>query len=215
MDENTTTDAPLDPAGMLALVRQQQRDIGLQLGGAVPYILLAWGVSWTLGFLSLWSVDGLPTGLPLGAAVPVFVVLFVAAGGVSAFLGIRSGRGIRSSPDSAFTGTVYGVTWSIGFLGLTAIGIALIQWGLGDLANLYFASVYVFFCGIMYIIAAAIWHAIPALVAGCWLVLVAATAPFFGYPGNYLVLAIAGGGAFLVMAVALLFFRAADHRAHV
>jgi len=184
---------------MLALVRQQQRDIGLQLGGAVPYILLAWGVSWTLGFLSLWSVDGLPTGLPLGAAVPVFVVLFVAAGGVSAFLGIRSGRGIRSSPDSAFTGTVYGVTWSIGFLGLTAIGIALIQWGLGDLANLYFASVYVFFCGIMYIIAAAIWHAIP----------------FFGYPGNYLVLASAGGGAFLVMALALLFFRAADRRAHV
>ena len=215
MDENATTDAPLDPAGMLALVREQQRDIGLQLGGAVPFILLAWGVSWTIGFLSLWSVDGLANGLPLGAAIAVFVVLFVVAGAVSAFLGIRSGRGIRSSPDSAFTGTVYGVTWSIGFVGLTAIGVALIRWGLGDLASLYFASVYVFFCGIMYIVAAAIWHAIPALVAGCWLVLVAALAPFFGYPGNYLLLAVAGGGAFLVMSAAMFVARAVARRAHV
>jgi hypothetical protein len=49
----------------------------------------------------------------------------------------------------------------------------------------------------MYILAGGIWRAIPAIVMGGWIVLVALVAPFFGYPAHYLVFAIAGGGVFL------------------
>ena len=50
-------------------------------------------------------------------------------------------------------------------------------------------------------ISGAIWHAIPALVSGVWLVVVAVVAPFFHYPHHYLFLALAGGGAFIVLAI--------------
>ncbi|WP_411698878.1 hypothetical protein [Conyzicola sp.] len=196
------SDAPLDPAAMYALLQNQQRSVETQMGAFVPYITLAWGLTWLIGFGSLWLIDGLQPAfsLPLGVAVPIFIATVVVSGGFSAWLGIRSGRGMRGNSASAFTGTVYGVTWSIGATALAVFGGALRYQGMSaELANFYYPSAYVLFAGIMYIIAGAIWHAVPSVVAGCWLVLIAVIAPFFGYPGHYLFLALAGGIAFLAL----------------
>jgi hypothetical protein len=69
------------------------------------------------------------------------------------------------------------------------------------LATIYFPSAFVLMTGVLFMVSGAIWHAIPALVAGVWLVLVAVVAPFFSYPNHYLFLSIAGGGAFLLLAI--------------
>jgi len=197
------TDAPLDPAAMYALLQNQQRSVETQMGAFVPYITLAWGLTWLLGFGALWLIDGLQPAfsLPLGVAIPIFIGTILVSGWFSAWLGIRSGRGMRGNAASAFTGTVYGITWSIGATALAVFGAALRYQGMSaELANFYYPSAYVLFAGIMYIVAAAIWHAVPSLIAGCWLVIIAVAAPFFGYPGHYLFLALAGGLSFLALA---------------
>ena len=50
----------------------------------------------------------------------------------------------------------------------------------------------------MYVFAGAIWRDAAMVALGVWIVAVSVAAPFFGYPAHYLVLAIAGGGGFLV-----------------
>jgi hypothetical protein len=198
--EHTDDDAPLDPAAMLALLQGQQEDVQRSLARYVPWILFAWAVAWGAGFGMLWLIDGARPGfaVPLEVAVPVFAALLVLAGVVSGVLGARSARGIRSSKAAVFTGTVYGVTWSVGFVALFVLGSALAYNGMSrELLNIYYPAISLIFVGVMYIIAGAIWHAVPALWMGGAIVLIAATGPFFGYPTHYLFYAIAGGAVFL------------------
>jgi len=200
----TDADAPLDPAAMYALLQNQQRSMESQINGFVPYITLAWGLTWLVGFGALWLIDGARPvfALPIGIAIGVFVGCIVITGGLSAWLGIRSGRGLRSNTAAAMTGAFYGVTWSVGATGIGVLGGALRAQGMtADLANFYYPSAYVMFAGIMYMISGAIWHAVPSFVAGIWLVVIAAAAPFVGYPNHYLFLALAGGLAFIGLAV--------------
>jgi hypothetical protein len=197
-------DAPLDPAAMYALLQNQQRSVETQINGFVPYITLGWGLTWLVGFGALWLIDGARPAfaLPLGLAIGIFVVCILATGGLSAWLGIRSGRGMRSNSAAAMTGAFYGVTWSVGATGIGVLGGALVDAGMTrELANFYYPTAYVMFAGIMYMISGAIWHAVPSFVAGIWLVVIAATAPFFGYPHHYLFLALAGGLAFIGLSV--------------
>jgi hypothetical protein len=198
------TDTALDPAAMYALLQNQQRSVETQINGFVPYITLGWGLTWLVGFGALWLIDGARPAfsLPIGVAIGIFVFCVLATGGLSAWLGIRSGRGLRSNSAAAMTGAFYGVTWSVGATGIGVLGGALVEAGMTpELANFYYPTAYVMFAGIMYMISGAIWHAVPSFVAGIWLVAIAATAPFFGYPHHYLFLALAGGLAFIGLSV--------------
>jgi fatty acid desaturase len=200
-------DSPLDPAAMLALLEGQQQDVQRKLARYVPAILLAWGVAWVVGFSALWAIEGAKPvfALPLPIAVGVFIALMVIAVVVSAVAGTRSQRGIRNSPAARFTGTVYGITGSAGFFAIFVFAAALDVNGMDQhLMNIYYPSATGLFIGLMYIIAGAIWHAIPSIWMGAWIGIVALVAPFFGYPTNYLVFAIAGGGVFLIGALFML-----------
>lgn len=197
-------DSALEPAQMLALLQDQRRTVERRLAASVPYILLAWGVAWLAGFGALWLIDGAEPGfaLPLGLAIGIFVALILVAVAVSTVLGIRSSRGVRSTPAAAFTGAAYGMTWTFAFLAIAVFGSGLTANGMsGDLANVFYPAAYAFLVGVLYMVAGAIWRTVPSLVAGAWIVVIAVAAPFFGYPTHYLVFALAGGGAFLVQAV--------------
>jgi hypothetical protein len=201
-------EAPLEPAAMLQLVRQQQDEVARRLARQIPWILLAWGIAWTVGFGMLWLIDGAKPSfsVPWPIAATVFAALTVAAIVVSAVVGSLAGRGIRSGPGSAFTGTVFGVTGAVGFLAISVFAYGLIHNGMpDDLQNIYFPVASTLFVGFMYLMAAAIWRQVSVLVLGAWIILIALAAPFFGYPGHYLVFAIAGGGAFLLSAATLAF----------
>jgi hypothetical protein len=199
-------ESPLDPAAMLELLEQQQLAMNRRMARLVPAILAAWGIAWGVGFTLLWLVDGARPAfaVPLPVAVVAFTVLMVAALATSGVLGAMTGRGIRSTPDAAFTGAAYGITWTVGFIAIFVFGLALGQQGMSDeLANIFYPTATAMFVGIMYLVAGAIWHARPALAMGAWIVVVSVVAPFFGYPAHYLFFAIAGGGVFIVGAIAV------------
>lgn len=191
------------PEEMLALVRDQQRSIEGQKGAFVPLILLSWGIAWLLGFGALWLIDGYAGfSLPIVVAAPIFIVLLAGAGVLSTVFGIRSSRGLRSGKDAAFVGMVYGQSWWVGSLAIFALGQALVRSGMNeDILRIFYPSAYIFFAGLMYVMAAAIWRAVPMLILGGWSILVSVLAPFLGYPDQYLVYALAGGGGFLFVSI--------------
>ncbi|MDQ7879978.1 hypothetical protein Q9R08_18460 [Microbacterium sp. QXD-8] len=197
-------DAPRDAAAMLDLVRSQQDRVTRRLAAEVPLILLAWGIAWFVGFGLLWLIDGAKpaAGVPLPVAVTVFIVLMAGALVATAILGIRSGRGIRASAGAAFTGAVYGWSWTIAFIAMFVFGTALVRNGMPpELANIYYPTASTLLVGLLYFVGGGIWHAKPLLWLGGWIMVVALVASFFGYPTHYLVFSIAGGGVFLVGAL--------------
>lgn len=198
-------ESPLDPGQMLALLDKQRRSMEGQMAGFVPHIVLAWGLAWLIGFGALWLIDGLRPGfsLPLVVAVPLFIVLVAGAIAASAVLGIRSGRGIRGSAQEAFQGIVYGLTWMAGGFAIVGLAQGLLANGMPkDLVNIFYPVAFVLFTGIMYLLSAAMWRAIPMIYLGVWTIIVGIVAPFFGYPNHYLVLSLAGGLGLLILAVA-------------
>lgn len=208
----TEDDAVLDPAAMLALARDQQRSVNGRMGAFVPFILLAWGVAWSGGFIALWLAEG-PAALPMAVAAPIFVALLVGAGAVSIVLGARSSRGVRTGKDAAFVGAVYGQAWWIGSVAIFVIGQAMVANGMdAELLGILYPSAYVFFAGLMYLVGAALWRAVPMIVLGVWTILVSAVAPFAGAPVHYLVFAIAGGGGFLIGAAWTLWWSVSARR---
>jgi hypothetical protein len=199
MTENNGDEA-LDPASMLALAQKQQKSLSSQRGSFVPIIMAAYGVALLVGFIVLWSIVRL--GTPSGIGVGVFIGLIAAASVLSAVLGIRGSRGIRSNSASAFTGTAYGISWSLAMAGLGVLGGGLIVQGMdGHLLLLFYSSLYAFLIGFQFFVAGAIWRAVPSLVVGGWLVLIAAVSPYLGFPNSYLLLGIGGGGAFIVLSI--------------
>ena len=215
MNENTVDDdtaldeAPLDAAAMLAIVKEQQTDVSRAMARQIPWILLAWGVAWVVGYGALWLIDGARPlfSLPLPIAVSVFVALLVGAMVVSSIIGARAGRGIRSTASAAFTGTVYGITGGVGFFAMWVFASALVANGMDrDLLTIFYPTAMGIVIGLMYLIAGAIWHGVPTVVMGALLLVVALVAPFFGYPNHYLVFATAGGGVFLGGALSLALF---------
>lgn len=200
----STGDDPLPPEDMLALLNHQRRSIEGQMAAFVPVILLAWGIAWFVGFGALWLIDGARPvfSLPAPAAVATFVVLLAGAIAVSAVLGIRSGRGVRASRAETFQGVVYGLSWTIGSLAIFGFAQGLFFNGMdAALANIFFPVAFVLFAGVMYVLSAAMWHAVPMLILGIWIIVVGVAAPFFGYPAHYLVLSLGGGLAFLALGV--------------
>ena len=197
-------DAALSPEQMLGLLDDQRRSVEGQMGGFVPALVTAWGIAWLFGFGALWLIDGLKPAfsLPLPVAVTIFVVLLVVAAAISVLLGVRANRGIRGTSNQSFAGIVYGITWSLGSLAIFGFAQGLAANGMSrELANIFYPVAFVLFAGIMYVVAGAIWRAVPMIVLGVWTVIIGIAAPFFGYPNHYLVLAVGGGVAYLVLGI--------------
>ena len=196
VDPPDEDDSALDPAEMLALLENQQRSVANQFGSFVTLIIAAWGVVWLIGFGALWAIDGLKPAFslptPLGASILATLIAIAIA--ISIIASVRSNRGVRPSKAAAFTGAVYGSAWSISMTGLWVLGVAMIANGLPpEFAGYYFSAGYVLMTGVLFIVSAAIWQAVPALIAGVWLVIVAAFSPFFGIPGKLSVPLARGG----------------------
>ena len=208
MTDTTRTDdnAPLAPEQMLAIMERERMTIARRMAKQIPWILLAWGVAWLLGYGMLWLIDGAKPlfSVPLVPAVITFIVLLLGAVAVSIVIGSRAGRGIRTSPAAAFTGTVYGITCSVAFIAIYVFAAGLAANGMGvELQTIFFPTGMALIVGLMYLVAGAIWHAVPSIVMGALMVVVALVAPFFGYPNHYSFLSIAGGAVFIVGAIAV------------
>lgn len=199
-----TGDDALSPAQMLALLNNQRRSVERQMASFVPALVTMWGFIWLFGFGALWMIDGLQPSfaLPLPVAVVIFAGLIAFGAVASTVLAIRSGRGVRGDSKGAFVGIIYGLTWTLGSLAIFGFAQGLVANGMDRaLANIFYPVAFVLFAGIMYVVAGAIWHEISMVVLGVWTVLVGVAAPFFGYPTHYLVLAVGGGAAYLLLGI--------------
>jgi len=199
-------DEPLSgPDEALALIHEQQRTVTELLYGSVPWIYTMWGIAWGVGFLALWSGydDGNPWfRLPLGLAAAIFGGLMTGALITSFVAGAGIGRGVRGA--SAFSGTIYGISWAVGLPSVFLIGIALAGAGAdGALLSLYFPAASGTVIGLIYFMGAALWRSIDQLVLGAVIIVVGTVAPFFGAPTNNLVMAVLGGGSFLIAAIVM------------
>lgn len=194
---------PLDPAGMLDVLERQQRAVDHAWMRPVAGLYSIWGAAWLGGFLLLWSASGAvaeQVRVPAVAAGIGFAALVVAAVVGSAVLGARMGRGVRG--PSQFQGAVYGLSWPLTGAAFGAVGYGLLANGMPrDLFSLYYPAAFALMAGTLYIAGAALWSDRSQLVLGIAILVVGSSAPFFGTPTNYLVMALGGGGAFLIAAL--------------
>lgn len=189
-------DQPLDPAEMLELLERQKLAVGLSYVRPVAVLYLIWGVAWLVGFLILW-LGWVADWMPMPVAGGVFGILIVASIVTSGIVGTRIGRGVQGS--SEYQGVVYGMSWPITGAAFAAVGVGLISQGMStELASLYFPSAYALMVGILYLVGAALWNARSQLGLGLALIVIGSIAPFLGAPHNNLLMAIGGGGAFLI-----------------
>ena len=206
----------LDVAETLRLIREQQ-DRARRATEPDPRLLfLAWGVAWLVGYLCLWAsavrvVDGTATvrlttraGQVVGAqpepwAFWVFFSLIAAAVAFTIVHSVTRTAGTRGV--SARTGAMYGWAWMLGFVCYGFVLGGLARAGASEdvmsLASNAFACVVV---GLLYLGGAAAFGDRGLYALGVWILLTAAVATFAGLPYTYLVMALAGGGGFLVMA---------------
>ncbi|WP_243233569.1 hypothetical protein [Microbacterium sp. CIAB417] len=186
------------PAVMLQVIEHEKRALARQQARGVPWILLAWGLALLIGFGALWLVER--AAVPAPVSLIVCGVAMAGALTVSSIFGARMGRGLRHRGPIEWVGPVFGLTWPVGLLGMFLVGLGLVRNGMDPALLWVFLPVAgVLFVGVMYMIAGGIWPNWPTIAMGAWLVLVAVVAPFTG--ASLLVLAVAGGGGFLLAAV--------------
>ncbi len=206
----------MDPAESLRLIRDQQERARSATEPDPRLLFLAWGVAWLVGYLCLWTsalrtaedpdAERLTTGAgrvvgaqPEPWAFWVFFGLIAAAVGFTIVHSVSRTAGTRGV--SARTGAMYGWSWMLGFASYGVVLGGLARAGASEevmaLASNAFACLVV---GLLYLGGAAAFGSRGLFVLGLWILLVAAVATYSGLPLTYLVMALLGGGGFLVMA---------------
>lgn len=190
------------PGEALDLIAAQRARAARALFGAPVTLLLAWGVTWFVGF----GLDYFATGT--GHHVPGWV-----AGGVAGVLGagatavsitrlVHQGKGVRG--PSPATAARYGWAWLVGIGAVAAFDAGLAHQGLpAPIATILWPASFVAVAGLLYLAGGIVFADTVMFGLGTWTLAVAAGATFAGVPGSFAVLSLAGGGGLLVAAAVL------------
>jgi hypothetical protein len=192
-----------DPRTMHALMEDQRR-VAVDAQTSFVWIMeVVWGVAWILGYIALWLIDGSDVvRLPLPVAVGIFAGLIGVGVVVSIVLGIRGSAGLETTGEARWQGRVYGISWSVAMTSVYVLGIGLaFNDAPSRVLSIFYTSGFSFVAGMMLLSTAALFRSRTSLLLGSILVFAALAAPFAGYPGNYLVMAVVGGGAYLVTGI--------------
>ncbi|MCK9793877.1 hypothetical protein M1843_08985 [Isoptericola sp. 4D.3] len=190
--------AGLPAADSLRLIREQQDRARSALEPDARALYGAWGVAWLVGYLVLWT-SGRGQEQPEAWAYWVFGGALAAAVVFTMVHTMRRTAGTRGV--SARTGAMYGWAWMLGFLTLGVLLGGLARAGAGtEVMGLASNGGACLVVGLLYLAGAAAFGDRNLFVLGAWILLVAGAATLVGLPGTYLVMALAGGGGFLVMA---------------
>lgn len=188
----------LDAAESLRIVREQQDRARTALEPDGRLLCLLWGVAWLVGYLVLWSSARGSGGIPSGLAFTVFGVLLATAVVVTIVHSARRTVGTRGSSRRA--GTLWGSTWFIAFAAYPFVIGGLGRAGASDdVIGLVANALACMIVGIMYLTGAACFADTSLYVLGAWIVLTGGIATVVGMPTTYLVMALLGGGGFLVI----------------
>ncbi len=186
------------PAGLLQAIETERRRVRRQVTFDPGVINATWAVAWFVGFGTAYLAHGPDRVVPgwLGATVPA--VLILAAFALSIGYAARVGSGI--SGPSRTSAAMYGTSWSLGFVCLTVVNIALVRRGLApDTAILLWSASSLLLTGVLQLAGGALYRDRMLYATGVWTMVSAAGAVLVGVPGNFLVLSLAGGGGFAVL----------------
>ncbi|MFE7404525.1 hypothetical protein [Isoptericola sp. NPDC057559] len=190
--------APLAAADSLRLIREQQDRARAALEPDGRALYGAWGVAWLAGYLVLWA-SARAHGEPEPWAFWVFAGAIAAAVVFTMVHTISRTAGTRGV--SARTGAMYGWSWMLGFLTFSVFLGGLARAGAdGEVMALASNGGACLVVGLLYLGGATAFGDRSLFVLGAWILLVAGAATLVGLPGTYLVMALAGGGGFVVMA---------------
>lgn len=204
-DERTSAEAAPDPAeGLRIIAAQAARVRAREADSRIVFAL--WGAAWLVGYLPLYLTASGRLGTPdvvEGIDIPapwafvVFGCSILAAMAGTIVYTMRASAGIRGMSTS--TGVMFGWSWCIAF-----VGMGLVLGGLGragastEIMLLASNAMACLIVGILYLGCGAFTNDRPLYAIGVWVILVAAVAASVGIPETYLVMAVLGGGGFLV-----------------
>ena len=195
--ENGPAEHP-SAADALAAIDAAQERTARSLRPSPLGMFVPWGLGYLVGFGGVWlAIRGV---LPDAVVTPLLVLAAlvpVIATGVTI---TRSSRGL-TGPSRRAT-TLYGWTWVLGFAALCAINLRLTALGVpAPTVSLIWSGSALLLVGLLYLAGGALRNHVPQYVLGVWTLVTAVATVFVGYPANFAVLALAGGGGFVVLGV--------------
>ena len=188
-------DQVLSAGESMALIERQTEEAQRRLGFNPALILGLWGAAYLFGFGAIFLTypTAVPLRLPGAVAAVIIGVLFPAATVISIVTGVRSGRGLRGPSRAA--GAMYGWSWTLGFCALAAVNIGVTRLGLPDDAvTLLWSGSSLLLVGVLYLASGALFQDRFLYGLGVWMLVSGACSVYAGVPGNFAVVALAGGG---------------------
>jgi hypothetical protein len=191
-------DEPMSAEESLNLIAQQSRRNRRELGGGPARMLAAWAFAWLLGWGFTYFSTQSDGTVPVWVGGIVVPVLFLGAMVYTAFVSVRAGRGIRGPSRTA--GAMYGWGWLLGSAGLMVVDVRITAFQVltPDQVSLLWTGTWLLLTGVMYFAGGMLWQDKLMYGLGGWMIVSAALSVLVGYPENFLVLALGGGGGFLL-----------------
>ena len=193
---------PLSPHEALALVEDQRRRVNRSLQVNVALVHGALGVAWLAGFGIFYFASGTSGGgrtpeVPVWVAVVVIAVVNAVALMAGVGQTIRRSRGIEGRSWDAMR--MYLWAWPLAYAGVYAADAGLQYQGLPErLAPLLWPGSAAGVTGVMFLAGGLFFRDKIHYSLGAWLLITTAASMFAGVPGNFAVLALAGGAGFLI-----------------
>lgn len=184
-----------------AIVQDARARARRELVISTPVVYAAWGLVWLIGYGAMWlSVRGQhPYQAPSGVSIAAVFVLAAFAAAVVLAVAHRAAAGIGG--QSARHRRIILATWAIGYLVLLLVQAAIS----GHVSTRAFAFAGsagpLLLAGLVYILASVLGRDRLAFALGAWLVIVGASCAWLAPAAILATCALAGGGAFLLIAV--------------
>lgn len=198
-----TDEAPLSAAEALDLAERQRAASRRELEVNQAVVYAAWGLAWLVAYGVTFLAHG--GSNPPIAPLPDWILGVVwpaATAGALLVMGVHIGRRRRGvGGASAAEGRWFGLGWLIAFAAALPVAFALRPGGPEDLEYWLFPSVVIsVVVGTAYIFSGVGWRDRLLYVVGAWILAVNALGVLVGFAWYPLVLALLGGGGFLVAA---------------
>ncbi|WP_433787709.1 hypothetical protein ACQPX6_12875 [Actinomycetospora sp. CA-101289] len=192
-------DHALSPEDSLALIDAQRRTTQRRLRPHPLALFLPWGLVYVVAFGAVWLTLG-PGLLPAPATVVVVALAVVGAVATMLTALVRSHHGVEG--PTRRVATRYGGSWALAFATLGVVNSQLIGLGVAPTTiSLIWSSSALIVVGLLTLAGGLLWPGSGQYVLGVWILVSAALSIIVGYPTNFLVLSLAGGGGFVVLAL--------------